>query len=376
MKLLVCAQEYPPRYSSGIGNVAYNVVEQLEKIGVDCTVCSPTGPDIKLGSSSMIQRYGILGLLYYWYQVVTYFRKSADNYDVAWLHYPLFIRENPFGNCLITVHETSYGHTIHKIHSLHLHIYKKICSKIEKYCLNKIDLDNATFTAVSLQTLRELRELGIGKVIHIPNGASIEIFKPSKNNKELRKKFDFSEDELILLSIGRLTETKQPYKLVEVFSLIEKEIKGMTLVMAGTGELLEKTKSLARKKGLRNVRFLGYVDNKDLPGLYACSDFFIMPSNYEGGQPTLTLAEAMASGLSCIVSDIPNLQLVVEDAQCGISVDFSNEGKAAERIISYLKEDNSRHSRNAREYAVSNLDWKLIAGRYLEEFEKVSSNEK
>ena len=91
MKLLVCTQEYPPRYSSGIGNVAYNVVEQLQKMGVHCTVCSPTGPSITLGSCSMIQRYGILGLLYYWQQVAKYFKERTDDYDVAWLHNPLAI---------------------------------------------------------------------------------------------------------------------------------------------------------------------------------------------------------------------------------------------------------------------------------------------
>lgn len=37
MKLLICVSEYYP-YGSGIANVAYNVVEQLKKRGVDCTV--------------------------------------------------------------------------------------------------------------------------------------------------------------------------------------------------------------------------------------------------------------------------------------------------------------------------------------------------
>ena len=38
--------------------------------------------------------------------------------------------------------------------------------------------------------------------------------------------------------------------------------------------------------------------------------------------------------------------------------------------IGYLEADNTGHSRNAREYAVNNLDWKIIAGRYLEEFKR------
>ncbi|MDP3012641.1 MAG: hypothetical protein Q8M92_00270, partial [Candidatus Subteraquimicrobiales bacterium] len=63
MKLLICASEYPLDYSAGVGNVAYNVVEQLKKKGIDCIVCSPNG-DIKLGNSRMIERFGIIGLLY------------------------------------------------------------------------------------------------------------------------------------------------------------------------------------------------------------------------------------------------------------------------------------------------------------------------
>ncbi len=85
----------------------------------------------------------------------------------------------------------------------------------------------------------------------------------------------------------------------------------------------------------------------------------------------MTLSEAMASGLPCIVSDIPNLRLV-EDAKCGIVVDFNNGEKAAQGIINYcLGEDNSDHSRNAREYALNNLDWTIIAGRYLNEFKRI-----
>ena len=48
MRVLICATEYYPN-GSGIANVAFNVVRELESMGVECTVCSPTGPDIKLG---------------------------------------------------------------------------------------------------------------------------------------------------------------------------------------------------------------------------------------------------------------------------------------------------------------------------------------
>jgi 1,2-diacylglycerol 3-alpha-glucosyltransferase len=88
MKLLVCTTEYFP-CGAGIANVVYNVVEQLKGIGAECTVCSPTSPNIKLGSRVLIQKTGIVGLLNYWQQASRYFRDN--NYDVVWLQNPFIM---------------------------------------------------------------------------------------------------------------------------------------------------------------------------------------------------------------------------------------------------------------------------------------------
>ena len=365
LNLLVCTSEYYP-YGSGIANVAYNIVERLKKMGIDCTVCSPTGPGIELRS---LKGYGLLGLIPYWHKVNKYFKKRADDYDVAWIHNPLFLKDNPFPRSLVTIHSTYYGKMVQRVDPKS---YNKIASQIERYCLNKID-KRARFTGVGINVCKELEEIGVDrqKITYIPNGVNTEQFKPSDNKKRLRKKFGIPEDDLILLSLGRLTEAKQPLKLIEVFSVIEKKMNDITLVIGGMGELLNKTKEFVRQKKLKNVKFLGYVDReKDAPDLYACSDLFIIPSKYEGAGPTLTLAEAMASGLPCIVSDIPNFRFIDGD-KSGIVVDFNDIGKAAKRIIEYVRRDNSEHAKNAREYAIKNLDWKIIARRYLGEFEKI-----
>ena len=215
MKLLVCASEYPPNCSAGIGNVAYNVIEQLKKMEIECTVCSPTG-DIKLGSSRIIERFGIIGLLYYWHQVGRYFKEN--DFDIVWLNNPLFLK-NPFKNSLVTVHTTYLGCS----KELKPRIYYKNVSKIEKICLKKIK--KARFTAVNPQVCKELEEIGIKRerITYIPNGVNTRQFKPSNNKKELRREIGIPEDDLIILSLGRLTEAKQPQKLIDI-PLLGKEM--------------------------------------------------------------------------------------------------------------------------------------------------------
>ncbi len=361
MKLVICASEFPPINSSGIGNVANEVVRKLRLKGVECIICSPTGPDIKLGSSLIIQKFGIIGLLFYWYKVSKYF--NENDCDIAWLHNPLFLKNNPFKRSLITIHTTYHGYFAQRLNPK---IYYKIAMNIERYCLSKL-CGQERFTAVSPSVCKELEEIGINKekIVYIPNGVDIEVFKPLTSKILARKEFGLLEDNKIILSIGRLTEMKQPSKLIEVFSIIEKEMKNINLVIAGKGELLNEIKKFTVQKKLRKVNFLGFVDQEKKPNLYACSDIYIMTSKYEG-QP-LTLLEAISSGLPCIVSNIPNLR-IVKDAKCGLVVDFSDVEKASQEIIEYLKQDNSKHAKNARQYAEENLDWDIITEKYLKEF--------
>jgi 1,2-diacylglycerol 3-alpha-glucosyltransferase len=370
MKILICTPEYPPYYSSGIGNVVYYLKEQFERAGIKCITCSTMCSDIELCNGILAKRFAafrFLYLPYFWYKARKYVKRNSAKYDLIWAHNPMphFLKASPMKNELIITFHTILSYSLR--YSKYPQFIASIVKKLEIESLKNIG-DNAKIIVVSQKVGEELEEFGVDKekIKYIPNGVDTNLFTPSGEKKMLRKKFGIPEEDLIILSLGKLKKQKQPSKLIAIFSKIKKELKNVTLVIAGRGELLDETKELVTQKKLKNVIFLGYVDEKDKPDLYACSDYYIMTSMYEG--LPLTLLESMASGLPCIVSDIPNLRLV-EVANCGIVVDFVDEEKAAQEIIGYLEQDNYRHAKNAREYAVKNLDWKIIAGRYLEEFE-------
>ena len=367
-KILICASEYYPE-GTGIANVAYNVVEMLKKKGFHCLVCSPSGPDIKIGNSRLIKHFGIVGLLFYWFKVSNHFKKNKFVGSI-WLHNPLFILKSPFINVLVTMHSTYNGKYLQfrkDNNKRTFLIYNKIVAIIERYCLKKLN-EKTAFSVVSPEIIKELKQIGIKnkKITYIPNGVDAKLFQPGENKNNIRRKFGIPKDYIVLLSVGLLSDVKQPLKLIDLFSIMSKINENIYLAVAGSGQLFESVKQKIIKNQLKNIRLLGPVSYKnDLPLLYSCSDYFILTSKYEG-QP-LTILEAMASGLPCIVSNISNLQFVL-DEHCGIMIDTTNLEKSAKITTEYISRDNSISGLNARKYILEKCDWEIIVNKYIETF--------
>ncbi len=365
MKVLVCTSEYYP-YGSGIANVAYNVVEQLKKMGIECAVCSPTGPDVVIMSQKYKNKFGGFGLIFFWYKVSKFFKGKQSKYDGVWLHQPLFLlKKCPFKKAIITVHTTYVGKDNKQIkNSLLKKVYYRIMNKIEQFSYLRLS-SSCKYTYIDGNVLKELKYIGVrNSSLLISNGVEVSKFSPKKNVSNVRTKLNIPSNYKLFLSVGRLISVKRPFLMLDVFKLIQKEYTNIILLIVGSGNLANHMKKYVSDENIPNVLFAGFVEHDSLPEFYSCADYYIMTSEYEG-QP-LTLLEAMASGLPCIVSDIPNLR-IVEKSKCGIIVDFLDKEMAAKRILSYIKRDNEEHAVNARKYAEQNLDWSIISNNYLEE---------
>ena len=127
---------------------------------------------------------------------------------------------------------------------------------------------------------------------------------------DLRKKFGIDKD--YILFVGTLQPRKNIVKLIEAFSKIERE--NLILIIVGKkGWLYEDILSAPQKFGVgERVKFLDFVEDKDLPSLYKNALCFVLPSLYEGfGLPVL---EAMKYGCPVLTSNVSSLPEAGGDA--------------------------------------------------------------
>lgn len=128
-----------------------------------------------------------------------------------------------------------------------------------------------------------------------------------------RRQLEIMKDDFVILFAGKFEPKKDPLLLAEAFISCCFP-SSVHLLMVGNGILEDQLKSKCRDKV--NIHFLEFQNQSNMPGLYACSDVFVLPSKGPGETWGLAVNEAMASGNAIIASD-----------KCGCSADLIENGK-------------------------------------------------
>jgi glycosyltransferase involved in cell wall biosynthesis len=122
---------------------------------------------------------------------------------------------------------------------------------------------------------------------------------------ELRERLDLGKAPIVL-TVAAKRPHKNLERLLDAFRRVETDA---VLVVPGFETSFE---AELRQQGGERVRFLGWVDDRALDGLYRAATCFVLPSLAEGfGLPVL---EAMARGTPVACSDISALREVAADA--------------------------------------------------------------
>lgn len=231
--------------------------------------------------------------------------------------------------------------------------------------------------AISEATASELKQrlkVSPERITVVPNGIDHAHFKPATPGaiEDLKQRFNLSGP--LALYLGGYDFRKNTELLIRALAELPSSTE-LTLVLAGGVDARARAAhdALAKKLGqAHRLRWLGFVDDRDLPALYGAADFFVYPSLAEGFG--LQALEAMACGCPVIASDRSSLPEVVGDAAL-----LANPGSAygwGESMSALLKDHALRaRLREAGLKRAQSFSWERCARETAALYERVLSSQ-
>ena len=165
--------------------------------------------------------------------------------------------------------------------------------------------NNLQLIALHEDMKKELNEkFAVKNTVVIRNGVEIDKFrKIDRNKNDILQNTEIPKDSYVVGHIGRFNKVKNHAFLLKVFKEIIERKSNAHLLLVGNGELKD---DILRKISEFNLqdRVTILSHRTDIPELLHVMDVMVFPSLYEG--LSVTLVEAQASGLKCVISDTIN----------------------------------------------------------------------
>ncbi|MEM6615397.1 MAG: glycosyltransferase family 4 protein [Pseudomonadota bacterium] len=165
----------------------------------------------------------------------------------------------------------------------------------------------------------------------------------------LRTELGIRRDEIVFLTVGKLSERKRPRDIVDAARQIVSKWSStpVRFLVVGNGSELKALKAVSEAERLP-ITFSGFVNVDELPKYYAAADALIHPA--EADPHPLVLSEAACIGLPLIVSDRVGAIGQSDIARNGENCIVTPVGNAAEiaRVVQTFSTDPSRRASMSR----------------------------
>lgn len=173
---------------------------------------------------------------------------------------------------------------------------------------------------------RKMKLRNGGKVYYVP-GVGVDNRKFSRatiDKADKRRELGIPEDAVLLLSVGELNNNKNHETVIRAIADMN-----VYYIIAGQGALQQHLENLIETQNLQNrVKLLGF--RTDVKELYEAADIFVFPSFREG--LSLSVMEAMASGLPCVASKIRGNIDLLANGEGGFLCNPQNASEFAEKL--------------------------------------------
>jgi glycosyltransferase involved in cell wall biosynthesis len=168
------------------------------------------------------------------------------------------------------------------------------------------------------------------RIVTVRNGISRSRLVVERDRDDVRRVLGVEENDVLLLSVGRLAPQKGFATLIEALPrLLQRGVRAR-LVLVGEGPLREELEAQVEAAGLETaVSFLGF--RNDVGDLLNAADVVIAPSLWEG--LSISILEAMAMEKPIVASNIGSNLELLEDGVSGLLVAPDEPERLADAIL-------------------------------------------
>lgn len=359
----------------GVERHAYILAHELAKRGHDVTVFSARSPkhtqlseieDISIRrvpkEISLYNSYLPLSLLRYF---------DPSEYDLIHAHTPVPAIADIVALKNIATH-TPFILTYHN-EITKSGIFGGIVSLIYNMTLGSLLVKNSDMIITTTRSYADSSKLlkpFLSKVRVIPNGVDCDRFKPGLDPIFVREKYNINPFDKIILFVGHLDHYKGCEYLVCALPLIAEKIEHVRLLIVGSGPQNNILRQIAANLHIEDkVTFAGYVEDDELPYIYASADVFVLPSvsSYEGFG--IVQLEALSSGKPVVTTMLPGVRDVDSQGIASLHVQPKDPVALSGAIITLLKntERSREMGRKGRNLVLERYSWPKV----IEEIEKL-----
>jgi D-inositol-3-phosphate glycosyltransferase len=207
----------------------------------------------------------------------------------------------------------------------------------------------------------------------VPCGVNLELFQPMPK-REARRMIAAGTAAPILLFVGRIAPEKGLDRLIGALARLEHRTRPEVILVGGEGEAdpgLRQMKEIARRSGvLERLRFVGRVEQAELPVFYNAADLLVLPSSYESfGMVAL---EALACGTPVVATPVGAMEELLNQGGNGrLARGFSVSALAGAIDAALRDRELQPASQEAVRRTSLRFSWDRVAAEVLRVYKRV-----
>ena len=244
----------------------------------------------------------------------------------------------------------------------------RAAERLERWLYRRADAVTAVTEGIRTRLVKH-KGVQARKVLFLPNGVDLEVFRPERPDQALRDRHGLPEGPLVLFTGNH--GYAQALDSVVLAALL---VPDVTVALVGAGSDKARVQRLAKERRAQNVRFLPPVPQDEIAGLYglATAGLATLRSSalMEGARPAKALA-VMGCARPVIYSGAGEGAALVREADAGIVVapEDPEALAAAIRLLTNDPAEATRLGANGRRFVETHLTWAALTASWLAELD-------